>query len=135
MQTPKSMHLFTLLTACVLVLLAGCNGSPTGNRPPDVIQAYLQALVSKDVNQMINLSCANWEAQARQEYDSFAAVKLSLKDLQCQQASQESAGSAVVSCTGAIIASYGAEDMQLELNDRPFIVTKEGNEWRMCGYK
>ena len=122
-----------ILSLLALVLCAACSSAPAGATSAGTVQAYLDALAAKDLNRMIGLSCAEWESQARTEYDSFAAVKLALEDVACKEASQ-AADSATVACTGAIVASYGAEDLRLELAERIFKVTKEGGEWRMCGY-
>ncbi len=123
-----------LLGFALLILLTGCSGQKTSQDAPSAVQAYLKALADKDENQMINLSCAAWEAQARQEFDSFAAVKLTLQDVSCKQTGQDGAYT-LVSCQGSILANYGTEDLKLELADRVFRAVQESGEWRMCGYQ
>ena len=132
---PKSTTIRVLLPIIVsLLVLTGCNKANPVDQAPAAVEAYLQALVAKDANQMINLSCAAWEAGAKQELNSFAAVKLTLEDLNCQEAGK-SADFILVSCNGTLTASYGAEDLEINIAERTFQVVKEGDEWRMCGYK
>jgi hypothetical protein len=116
-----------------LITLAACNGNNPNLGAPAAIQTYLQALVDRDVNQMIASSCAAWESQARVELNSFTAVKLKLQDLNCQEAGQDT-GYTLVSCTGLIMATYGTEEQQINLAGRKFRAVQEGGEWRMCGY-
>jgi hypothetical protein len=130
----KNLVFYLVIGIFIVFLLSGCSGASSSGSAPAAIEAYLQALANKDLNQMINLSCAAWEPQARLEYDSFAAVKVSLQNAQCKDAGQENSMT-VVACTGAIVATYGTEDMQIELAERPFLALQEGGEWRMCGNK
>lgn len=128
----NSSHIGRLLFAAlwITLLMVGCTS--TASRPADAIEAYITALEAKDLNKMISLSCAEWEAQAKLEYDSFAAVKVTLEDVNCQQIDQQDEYT-LVSCEGKIIASYGAEDLIIELPERTYIAVQEGGEWRMCG--
>ena len=89
--------------------------------------------MERNANQVSLLSCKDWEPQARLEFDSFAAVKLALKDPQCQPPGQDG-NYTLVTCTGSITANYGAEDLQIDVAGRIFQVVNEGGEWRMCGY-
>ena len=126
--------IYILIVALTIPFLASCTNAGNPNQAINAAENYLQALVKKDANHMINLSCAAWEEQAKLEYDSFAAVELTLKDLSCQETGQEGEYT-LVTCSGAIVASYGAEDLVLELAERPFKMVNEGGEWRMCGYR
>ena len=117
---------------CSGYLLAACSAAGS-NSAPKAVENYLQALVAGDVNQMISASCADWEAQARIEFDSFAAVKLTLEGLRCEETGKADPFT-LVTCQGSIIANYGAEDLQIDVADRPFQVIQEGGTWRMCGY-
>jgi hypothetical protein len=123
--------LFVMSSLLLGLCLAGCTSS--SGDAADAVEGYLQALVARDFNRMSSLSCADWEAQARLEYDSFAAVKLNVRDLVCEPVGQEQ-NYTLVSCTGSIIANYGAEDLQIDVADRTFQVVQEGGDWRMCGY-
>ena len=37
--------------------------------------------------------------------------------------------------TGKIVTRYNGESRDWRLDQRPFVSTLEGGEWRMCGYK
>lgn len=102
--------------------------------PSSAVTNYLQALVERDLNRLINNSCAAWEADARLEYQSFEAVKATLENLSCQTA-EEVEGYTLVKCTGLIQANYGAEVLTLDLSQRIFQVRQEQGQWRMCGYR
>jgi hypothetical protein len=117
-----------LLTAS---LLAGCAQKDAA---PKAVQTYLQALVDKDLNQMLAVSCAAWEEGATAEYDSFQAVATTLKDVSCTQTGGDG-DTALVTCQGAIAATYNAEVQEFDLSRRPFKVVKEGGELRVCGYQ
>lgn len=123
----------TIWVLVIAILLGGCSSTGNAGGAAGAVERYLQALASRDLNQMISASCADWEAQARLEYDSFAAVKLELKDLSCQATGQEQPYT-LVACSGTIIANYGAEDLQIDVADQIFRVIQEGGEWRVCGY-
>jgi hypothetical protein len=111
-----------------IVLLSAC--ATAG--PEKAIAAFWQALVAKDAAQVSSLSCAVYEMEAQTTLESFNAVETKLKDLACTVNSQEG-DTASVSCTGSIIASYGAEDMTIDLSARTYTAKKEGGDWRMCG--
>jgi len=134
----KSKLISQYLLAISMLLLSlgflGCSSSKPADPGVIGIEAYLQALINKDINQMINLSCSEWESQARLEFDSFAAVDLSLEEMSCQSGGQED-NLKFVNCTGRIVASYGEEDLIIDLSERIYIAVEEGGEWRMCGYK
>jgi hypothetical protein len=128
-------QLFRILSLWTLLLLtiSSCS-SESANDAPGAVEDYLGALVSKDENQMINQSCADWESQAKLELNSFAAVEASLENLNCEISGQ--AGDyTLVDCSGIIIANYGAEVLEIDLQERTFQVLQEGGEWRMCGYR
>jgi hypothetical protein len=132
---PKSGKLYELLSLILLAWLAlsACNALNNTASAPAAVEGYLQALVAKDENQMINLSCAAWEAQAKQEFNSFSAVELKLEDLECLETGQEGEFT-LVTCNGSMIASYGAEDLQIDVAERNYQLIQEGGEWRVCGY-
>lgn len=127
---------FLGLALAGLLSLAACGGSGQTSASPasKAVFDYLQALVDRQPNTMVNLSCAAWEEQAQIEFDAFAAVKLELKNASCQDSGQESEFT-LVTCRGSIIANYGAEDQKIDLAERTYKVAQEGGEWRMCGYR
>ena len=124
---------FFRLALVGLLILAGCSSANKSSGAASAVEGYLQALVAKDANQMINLSCADWEGQAKVEFDSFAAVNLTLEDLKCQDAGQQG-NTTLVTCMGKLIASYGTEDLQIDVAERTYQAIEEGGDWRMCGY-
>ena len=126
-------HIMILTMAVLAVFLAACGSAEQVGDPSEAVESYLQALVDRDSNRMIANSCADWESGARLEHDAFAAVTLNLESVACQQTGEQG-DAAVVGCTGAIIANYGAEDMEIDVADRPYRVVREDGEWRMCGY-
>ena len=132
---PKSGKLYKLLSFILLAWLglSACNTGTSAASAPAAVEGYLQALVAKDENQMINLSCAAWEAQAKQEFNSFSAVELKLENLECQTTGQQGEYT-LVSCSGSMIASYGAEDLQIDVAERNYQLIQEGGDWRVCGY-
>jgi hypothetical protein len=121
-----------LFSLALILSLASC--SSTSGKSAQAVETYLQAIVSQDANKMIAASCANWEPQARLEFDSFSAVKLTLNDLKCSETGQAKPYT-LVTCTGSITANYGAEDQQIDIAGRTYQVIEEGGEWRMCGYR
>ena len=127
--------LSTLLLVCLAApLLSACgSGAQASNGAPAAVEAYLNALVKQDANQMANLSCKAWEAQAQTELDSFAAVTLTLDSPKCQAAGTDG-DYTLVSCSGKIVANYNGENQEISLSDRTFQALQEGGEWRMCGY-
>lgn len=131
MEKFSKSQLFIILI--LVTFLAGCSAENNSGSAA-AVETYFQALVSKDVNQLVNSSCAAWEADARQELRTFDAVAVSLQDLSCQATSEEG-DNAQVACTGKIVANYGNEVLELALSDRTFLAIKEDGEWRMCGYR
>lgn len=121
-----------LFAAWAALCLAGCAGSASGSAT-GAVESYLKALAGRNLNGMIAASCADWEANARLEYDSFTAVTLQLEGLECRQTGGQD-NTVQVTCTGSLIANYGDEDLKIDIADRPFQVIKEAGEWRMCGY-
>jgi hypothetical protein len=111
-----------------VVILSACAASG----PEKAIAAFWQALVAKDAAQVSSLSCAAYEPEAQTTLESFNAVETKIKDLACTVNSQEG-DTASVTCTGSIIATYGSEDMTIDLAARTYTAKKEGGDWRMCG--
>ena len=95
---------------------------------------YLQGVVTKNVDQVSNLSCKDWEAQGIQELDSLQAVKAELSGVTCAQTGTDGAA-ALVKCTGQIVITYDTEKQSLDLSLRTYRVVKQGADWLMCGYQ
>lgn len=129
---------FSAYLPVVIMLLAGaalaaCNSSSQPG-PVSAVESYQNALIAGDVDQLVDASCADWEAQARLELDSFTAVTTQLENRICQEAGMDGE-IALVTCTGILKANYGAEVLEIDLADRAYQVIYEGEEWRMCGYR
>jgi hypothetical protein len=120
-----------ILSLIFCLVISGC---ASGDAPARSVELYHQALVDKEQDVLINLSCADWESQALQDLDSFISVETELVDAVCQTVSEEG-DIARVTCEGAISASYEGEATEFPLSGRTYIVVKEGGEWRMCGYE
>ena len=129
----NSINLILLMILLITVSLAGCTGAQSGGAERAVVN-YYQALVDRDINKLIDSSCADWESQARTDFNAFTAVKLELSNLQCRTIGNDGEMQ-LVSCTGSIIANYGAEDQEIDIADRTYQVIKEAGNWRMCGIR
>ncbi len=116
--------LSTLLTACA----APKNGAA------QAIEGYLQALVAKNPDKVVSLSCASWESQAQTEVDSFGAVTARLDNMSCKETGKNG-NQTLVSCTGKIVTTYNNENQDIDLSSRTYVAVQEDNQWRMCGYK
>ncbi|MEN6300971.1 MAG: hypothetical protein ABFD51_13840 [Anaerolineaceae bacterium] len=128
----KKVNPYFLFSLISIFLLCGC--SSKNDAPGTAILSYQQALIGGDYNKLANLSCAAWESQAKTDFDSFAAVTASLQDAKCQSLTVEG-NSAIVACTGKIVANYGNEVLEIDLAAQKYQAVFEGGEWRMCGYR
>lgn len=129
-MTHKPQYLLFLILFSLPLLLVACAGG--GDAPAQTVELYYQALVEKDQDRLINLSCADWESMALLEFDSFLSVETTLENAACQTVSQEN-GTARVTCQGAIAASYDGEIREFPLTGQTYLVTQEAGEWRVCG--
>ena len=131
-----SIRRLSLITCLALTagLLSACgSASTTAAGPEKAIETYLTALVNQDANRLTTASCKAYEEKAKLELDSFQAVKAKLDGLACTKAGDVEGG-VKVTCAGKIVATYGNENQEIPLDRRPYLVTQEGGEWRMCGY-
>ena len=120
--------LFIVLTANLLLSACASNA----DAPAKAVEDYLNALVEKDADRLSTLVCGSWEEDALIELDSFQAVTARLEDAACTQTGADG-DTALVDCTGSIIASYDNEDQELDLSVRTYQVTQEGGDWLVCG--
>ena len=111
--------------------LAAC-GASDADAPAKAVENYLTTLVEKDGDRLPTLVCGDWEADALIELDSFQAVTARLDNLSCSQTGTDGE-TALILCTGNIIATYNGEDQALDLSGRTFQVTQENGEWLVCG--
>jgi hypothetical protein len=117
----------------IALLLSACSKTSAGD-PAGSVEAYWQSLVAKDSARMSALSCSAFEAEALTTLDSFKSVETTMADLACTT-SDQAGDSATVKCTGTITASYGTENLVIDLAQKTYSVTKEGGDWRFCGEK
>ena len=122
----------TIIIALFLLILAltACTG--TKDASAQTVELYYQALIEKDQDTLVNLSCAEHEATALMTLDSFGNVDASLVDVACQTIEEEGSR-AIVTCDGAISATYDGEAREFPLTGQNYIVIQESGEWRMCG--
>lgn len=124
--------LLTLLIAMLAnILLTACSSS-TGDASAQAVENYLNALVAKDADLLPTLVCGDWEDEAFIELDSFQAVAVRLEDVACSQTGTEG-DSALVNCTGSIIATYNEEDQEIDLSHITYQVVQQGGDWLVCG--
>ena len=67
-----------LRSLLILLLFSGvfsCAGKDATGGAGGAIEGYLEALVNKDSERLVNFSCSAWEPQAHLELDSFGAVR------------------------------------------------------------
>jgi len=119
------------LTLCIATLSA-CSGG--GGTAEGAVEAYVNALIAGDEVEVINLSCAAWEAQAATEAASFESVEVSVDGLACQGTGSDGEA-ALIACSGTILAVYNGEQQELPLEGRLFRALQEDGEWKMCGYQ
>ena len=128
------MRQFALTFFIVLIaslFLTACAGDAS-NAPAKAVEEYLNALVAKDADRLSTLVCGDWEEEALIELDSFQAVTPRLDNAACTQTGTDG-DTALVDCTGKIIATYGDEDQELDLSVRTYQVVQQGGDWLVCG--
>ncbi len=128
----RKLFLFTLLTALALTVLSACGSSTNTDAPAQAVEDYLNALVAKDADRLPTLVCGDWEEDALIELDSFQAVTARLENVACTQSGTDGE-TALVNCTGSIVATYNNEDQALDLSVRTYQVTEDNGTWLVCG--
>ncbi len=124
---------FIFIILIFALALAGCS-SNSKSPAAQAVESYLNALIGKQADTLSSLSCADWEAQALLEMDSFEAVSASLEGLSCSETGTEN-GQTLVTCTGKIVTSYQGEAREFDLSRWTYQVAQEGGDWRVCGYR
>lgn len=120
--------LFVIIVSSML--LAAC--SSASDAPAQAVEDYLNTLVAKDADRLPTLVCGDWEDDALIELDSFQAVTARLDNAACTQTGTDG-DTALVNCTGKIVATYNNEDQELDLSVRTYQVVQEGGDWLVCG--
>jgi hypothetical protein len=131
MSTNPQKIMIVLFGILCVFFLASCGKSGDATSS---IEAYIQALSDKNLAQISNLSCVDWEQNALIEVDSLTAVGSKIENLACEEAGKEG-DSTYVSCTGYLALDYNGEIQQIDLSNRVYIARYEDGDWRMCGYK
>lgn len=119
------------LLLLALLALAGCGGA---SGAAAAVENYLNAMVSKDGDRLIALSCADWETQAILDMDSFEAVAPKLEGVSCAESGTDGERT-LVTCAGKIITTYDDEVTELELSRWTYEVVQQGSDWLVCGYR
>lgn len=128
----RKFILFTLFTTLALTVLSACGSSANTDAPAKAVEDYLNALVAKDADRLPTLVCGDWEEDALIELDSFQAVTARLENVACTQSGTDGE-TALVNCTGSIVATYNNEDQALDLSVRTYQVTEDNGTWLVCG--
>ena len=116
-----------LIPLMLILLLAACSSSAAGD-PAQSVENYLQAKAQSDADTIRQLLCSEMESVLERESRTFESVSdVRLEGMACQRVGE----SAVVSCTGKIVATYGAEDTEFPLAS--YRVVEEDGEWKWCG--
>ncbi len=123
--------LMFLLVAILTTLIPACSSSGS-DAPAKAVEAYLSALVAKNADLLPTLVCGDWEEEALIELDSFQAVTARLDNVACTQTGTDG-DTALVDCTGNIVATYNDEDQELDLSVRTYQVVQQGGDWLVCG--
>lgn len=126
-------NLFVLVIV-ILAAFALTACAAQSDAPAAAAEAYWQALAAKDSATLTNLSCAAHESTALTTLDSVMSNEVKLQDLKCTT-SESGTDAATVTCSGAMVISYGAEDLSINLGMVPYNLVREGGDWRMCGEK
>lgn len=126
------MRKLILILAITLnvILLAAC--ASNNDAPAQAVKNYLNALVNKEADKLPAFVCGEWEEDALIELDSFQAVTARLEDVSCSQTGTDG-DTALVLCTGNIVATYNNEDQKLDLSVRTYQVIEQGGDWLVCG--
>jgi outer membrane lipoprotein-sorting protein len=124
----KPILILSLILAAII--LAAC--ATKTDAPAQAVQNYLNALVNKEADKLPTLVCGEWEEDALIELDSFQAVTARLENVACSQTGTDG-DTALVLCTGNIVATYNDEDQKLDLSTRTYQVIEQGGDWLVCG--
>ena len=125
----RKLILFLALVLAAIILAACASNS---DAPVKAVENYLNALVNKEADKLPTLVCGDWEEDALIELDSFQAVTARLDNLSCSQTGTDG-DTALVLCTGDIVATYNNEDQKLDLSTRTYQVVQQSGDWLVCG--
>lgn len=129
----KKILISLFIILCIAGLAACSAPKKNSSEAAKPVEAFYNAIVTQNRDQIGSIACSAWEKDALREVDAFMGVKSELKDFSCT-VSEEGKDEAVVTCTGSIAASYGAEITDFPVSGKNHKVIKEQGEWRICGY-
>lgn len=121
---------FLLFIILATSILSAC--ASNSDASAQAVENYLNALVNKEADRLPSIVCGEWEEDALIELDSFQAVTASLENVSCSQTGTDG-DTALILCTGNIVASYNNEDQKLDLSVRTYQVIEQGGDWLVCG--
>lgn len=127
----RAQRFLPVLLALTTLGLAACGST---DAPAQAVEDYLGALVAEDFDRVVNLSCAEFEAEAIAEVDSLEAVSARLENAGCQSAGEDG-DYTLVTCSGSIVMTYNGEDRPIDLGRRTYRTIQDGGVWLMCGYQ
>ena len=123
-------RIIALALLALPLLLAACAEEKSAT---DAIEAYLKARIQGDADELVKLSCANYEAQAALEAASFQSVKAEFEGLECKEAGSDG-DATLVTCSGTLHVEYrGEEPRSQPLGDETYRAVEEDGDWKMCG--
>jgi hypothetical protein len=130
LEAPLRKLILIFALTLTIGFLAAC--ASNADAPAQAVHNYLEALVEKESDRLPTLVCGEWEEEALIELDSFQAVTARLEDVSCSQTGTDG-DTALVLCTGDIVATYNNEDQRLDLSVRTYQVIEQGGDWLVCG--
>lgn len=113
-----------------LLILLGLVACAEESNPIPTVETYLQARVSSNTEELQRLSCAEWEAQAALQADSFRGMDAKLEGLSCASEGEDG-DFTLVACQGKIVTTYNGETREWPLGT--YRLTQEDDEWKFCG--
>lgn len=121
---------FLLSLFFAMLLLSACADESS---PTDAIESYLNAQVAGNADNLVKLSCAAWEAEAKTAAASFQSVDAKIEGLKCTETGSDG-DYKLITCEGTIVIQYRGEDPRSQnVPDLTYRAVKENNEWKMCG--
>ncbi len=124
-----------MLAVLIICSFSACSApkKESSGSPAKPVEAFYNAIVTQNRDQIGSIACSAWEKDALREVDAFMGVKSELKDFSCS-VTQDGTDEAFVTCKGSIAASYGAEITNFPIEGKNHKVIKEQGEWHICGY-
>jgi maltodextrin utilization protein YvdJ len=127
----QKKHLWFFAALLTILMLSACD---TASPAAQTVEAYLDAMTSKDIDRVAVLVCPEFEDQAIMDVDAFQLVAPTLQDVQCAEIEQAD-GLATVQCSGKIVTTYNNETSDIDLSERTFQVINERGDWFVCGFR